>query len=302
MRRLVIGILIVFAFVPLAAAADFLGATLCADSVNTSVLLPDDSPLTLLSVEVGKHGALVMLLEGKPSRVLDDVDDLMADLTGHRGTGTSQQLQWSGNSLTGFGKIIRKGNVALVVSSSDECGADPEPAATMPQIVAAEVAAPPETEPPVPAAVGVDTAPAVAPVAPTEAVESAEPEPAVPAIAGAGAATAVAMVALPTGEVQTPPAAEAAGFPLEGSLKYSPAGDGWVDVMGVVANETEDNYRLATFDVAFFDASDALICVDTISVSQLKVGRKRAFRDSIQCPDFTVDSVARTSLEFAGGY
>ncbi len=147
MGRFVIGTVIVFAFVLPAAGADFLGATLCTKSVNTSVSLPDDSPLTLLSVEVGKHGALVMLLEGKPSRILDDVDDLMTELTGNRGTGTSQQLQWSGNSFTGFGKIIRKGNVALVVSSSDECGADSEPAAAMPQAAAAEGAAPPETEP-----------------------------------------------------------------------------------------------------------------------------------------------------------
>ncbi len=110
------------------------------------------------------------------------------------------------------------------------------------------------------------------------------------------------MVALPTEETETAPAEEAGGLRLEGSLKYSPAGDGWVDVMGVVANPTGDSYRLATFDVAFFDASDALICVDTISVSQLQVGRKRAFRDSIQCPDFAVDSVARTTFEFAGGY
>ena len=282
MRILVIGTLIVFATVSPTSAVDFLGATLCTHSVNTSVSFPDDSPLTLLSVEVGKHGALVMLLEGKPSRLFDDVDDLMADLTGSRGVGTTQQLQWSGNSLTGYAKIIRKGNVALVVSTSDDCAPEPETAVAVAPLAAVETATSPEPDPavPEPGEVGGDTAVA----------------------ATAVAATGVAAVLLPTEVPETPPADETVALGLEGMLKHSPTGDGWVDVMGVVVNPTEDSYRLATFDVAFFNASDELICVDTISVSQLQVGRTRAFRDSMRCPDYTAGSVARISFEFAGGY
>jgi len=281
MKILTLGTLIVLILATPAIAVDVLGATLCADSVNTSVSLPDDSPLTVLSVEVGKHGALVMLIEGKPSRVLDDVDDLMTELTGNLGTGTSQQLQWSGNSLTGLGKIISKGNVALVVSSSDECAPEPETeGAVVP--LAAEPAAPPEPDLAVPEAGEVDEATAVA--------------------AAAVATTGVAAVALPTEVPETPSSDETVALGLEGILKHSPAGDGWVDVMGVVVNPTADSYRLATFDVAFFNASDELICVDTISVGQLQVGRTRAFRDSMRCPDYTTESVARVSFEFAGGY
>ena len=60
MQILTLGTLIVLILATPAIAVDVLGAALCADSVNTSVSLPDDSPLTLLSVEVGKHGALAV--------------------------------------------------------------------------------------------------------------------------------------------------------------------------------------------------------------------------------------------------
>lgn len=289
MKFLTLVTLIVLVLATPAGAADFLGATLCTHSVNTSVSLPDDSPLTLLSVEVGKHGALVMLLEGKPSRVLDDVDDLMTELTGNRGTGTSQQLQWSGNTLTGLGKIIRKGNVALVVSTSDECSADRGSAAAAP-VIATEIEVPPEP-----------TA-SVAPMVTEETAASPEPESAVPALVAAGT-VAAATTAVPRDEDEEPPTPEETnGFRLEGELTHSPAGDDWVDVMGVVVNPTGDNYRLATFDVALFDASGELICVDTVSVSQLQSGRRRAFRDSIQCRDYAAGSVDRITFEFAGGY
>ena len=288
MKILTLGTLIAVVLATPASAADFLGATLCTKSVNTSVSLPDDSPLTLLSVEVGKHGALVMLLEGKPSRILDDVDDLMTELTGNRGTGTSQQLQWSGNSFTGFGKIIRKGNVALVVSTSDDCSAGQGSAAA--PLIATEID--PQPEP----------TQSVAPMVTKGTAASPEPESAVPVLMGAGTVAAATTV-VPRDEQEGPPIpVDTNGFRLEGGLRHSPAGDDWVDVMGVVVNPTGDDYRLATFDVALFDASGELICVDTVSVSQLQSGRRRAFRDSIQCQDYAVGSVDRITFEFAGGY
>ena len=76
--------------------------------------------------------------------VLEDVDDLMTRYTGSPGTGSEQQLQWSGNDLTGYAKVIKKGHVALVVSSSDDCLADSEPVAAAPTVAAS---APPVTDP-----------------------------------------------------------------------------------------------------------------------------------------------------------
>jgi len=78
--------------------------------------------------------------------------------------------------------------------------------------------------------------------------------------------------------------------------------DDWVDVMGVVVNNTVEGYNLATFDLSLWDAAGHLICVDTISVSVLKSGQHRAFRDSILCPGYSADTVARTELHFAGGH
>ena len=78
--------------------------------------------------------------------------------------------------------------------------------------------------------------------------------------------------------------------------------DDWVDVMGVVVNNTVEGYNLATFDLSLWDAAGHLICVDTISVSVLKGGQHRAFRDSIQCPGYSASSIARTELHFAGGH
>ena len=73
-------------------------------------------------------------------------------------------------------------------------------------------------------------------------------------------------------------------------------------VMGVVANLSEISYRLASFDLSFLDADGKLICVDTISVSVLKAGQERAFRDSIRCPGYAAGTVASHQLQFAGGY
>lgn len=92
------------------------------------------------------------------------------------------------------------------------------------------------------------------------------------------------------------------GFMLEGALQHASFDDDWVDVMGVVVNNTVEGYNLATFDLSLWDAAGQLICVDTISVSVLKGGQHRAFRDSIQCPGYSAETVARTELQFAGGH
>ena len=95
MWRLIIGV-VVLGISAQAGAVDFLGVELCRDSVSTSVSLPTDSPLRIQSVEIGKHGALVMLLEGRGGGTLDRVDDLMAQHTGSPGSGDSKQLQFAG--------------------------------------------------------------------------------------------------------------------------------------------------------------------------------------------------------------
>ena len=91
-------------------------------------------------------------------------------------------------------------------------------------------------------------------------------------------------------------------FEIIGVISHEAADPPWVDVMGVVANHTITGYKLATFDLSFFDANGELICVDTISVTQFKSGRSRAFRDSIECPNYGADLVASSNLQFAGGY
>jgi hypothetical protein len=42
--------------------------------------------------------------------------------------------------------------------------------------------------------------------------------------------------------------------------------------------------------------------VDTISVSVLKAGQERAFRDAIRCTGYVSEMVAETRLQFAGGF
>ncbi len=71
--------------------------------------------------------------------------------------------------------------------------------------------------------------------------------------------------------------------------------------MGVVANHTDTGYKLATFDLSFFAADGSLVCVDTISVSVLKPGQERAFRDSIRCVGYEAAEIAEVRLQFAGG-
>jgi hypothetical protein len=152
---------------------------------------------------------------------------------------------------------------------------------------------------------GSESVPVPAPVAaPTDAppqtdVESVMQTPD-PVPAAAAAVVAASQVSPP--EPEPEPAAPAPpDFELIGALLREPADQPWVDVMGVIANHTETGYRLATFDLSFFAADGSLVCVDTISVSILKTGQERAFRDSIRCPDYVAEKVAETRLQFAGG-
>ena len=74
-------------------AVDFLGVELCTDPVDTGVILPAESPLSLESAEVGRHGGLVLLLHSKKGKVLDQVDDLMFSFTGSSGVGDDRKLE-----------------------------------------------------------------------------------------------------------------------------------------------------------------------------------------------------------------
>ena len=95
---------------------------------------------------------------------------------------------------------------------------------------------------------------------------------------------------------------EVAEFELKGTLKHRAEVDAWVDVMGVVVNRSAQSYKLASFDLSFYDDAGDLICVDTISVTRLRAGQERAFRDSMQCADYGTTAVVSTKLQFAGGW
>ena len=256
-------------------AVDFLGVELCKGSTDTAVDVPLGSSLILESVEIGDHGGLVMLLSARSGKVMDHVDDLMTGLTGARGEGDGDSLEWTGGRLTGVAQKVAKKYAALAVASSDECpGTEPAPAAAT-----APVDAPPQPE-----------------------VEQATPSPdPVPVPAAAAAVVAAAASNQPSAEPEPAVVAEP-DFELVGALSHEAADRTWVDVMGVVANHTDTGYKLATFDVSFFDTSGELTCVDTISVSVLKSGQERAFRDAIRCPGYVHDEVAETRLQFAGGF
>ena len=90
-------------------------------------------------------------------------------------------------------------------------------------------------------------------------------------------------------------------FELKGRLKHAAAEDGQVDVMGVLVNNSGSSYSLANFDLSLYDATGELICVDAISVSELRDGQERAFRDSIRCADYAPDAVVGWKLQYAGG-
>jgi len=269
MRRIVITICVGLAAVTPANGVEFLGVELCEGSVDTSVTLPVGSPLIMESAEIGRHGGLLMLLKSDEGRVMDHIDDLMESYTGSQGTGSEDKLQWSGNQITAYAQLIKKGYAALAISTSDSCvDNDSTPAAEPPETV--------ETDEVVEQAV---------------AEAAGSPDPAV----AAAAATSV------TAAEPAPTAQPAEDFSLKGRLKHTRADATWVDVMGVVVNSSGTDYKIANFDLSFYDAAGDLVCVDAISVSELKNGQERAFRDSIRCADYSSDTVTEWKLQFAGG-
>ncbi len=275
MRQIIIATMLTLVASAPCGAVEFLGVELCKGSVDTSVVLPVGSPLSLDSAEIGRHGGLLMLLTISEGDILDHIDDLMETYTGNRGTGSEEKLQWAGNEITAFAQIIKKGYAALAVSTTDDCrAAEPVPDAE----TAVE-------EPP-------------APDAATPMTD--ETETAVGAAVATGAAVEAAAVPAPA-----PPAAPEPTpieeFELKGRLKHAAAEDDWVDVMGIVVNNSGSSYTVANFDLSLYDAAGELICVDAISVSELRDGQERAFRDSVRCADYEPNAVAGWKLQYAGG-
>jgi hypothetical protein len=274
MRQIVITVCLGLAAAAPARGVEFLGVELCQGSVDTSVTLPVGSALSLESAEIGRHGGLLMLLKSDEGRVMERVDDLMESYTGSRGTGSEDKLQWSGNQITAYAQLIKKGYAALAISTSDDCQAAPSTAAAEePETVATE------------------------PVVEAEPVEEEGPPAAVVAAAAAPAISGA--TAAPT--EPAPTAVPAEEFRLKGKLKHTRADATWVDVMGVVVNASGVDYKIANFDLSFYDAAGDLVCVDAISVSELRNGQERAFRDSIRCADYDAGTVATWKIQFAGG-
>ena len=77
MRHFVIAAIFMLFTVSPVCSVEFLGVELCTEQINTRVILPADSPLSLESVEVGRNGGLVLLLHSKKNTILGQVDDLM---------------------------------------------------------------------------------------------------------------------------------------------------------------------------------------------------------------------------------
>ncbi len=279
-----------------ATAVEFLGVDLCAGSVDTSVVLPVGSPLSLESAEIGRYGGLLLLFKAENGDIMDHIDNLMSFYTDTRGTGDVQKLQWTGNQFTAYAQLIKKGYAALAVSTTDTCtgggtATNPEPSAGI-EAPGPDTATPTQLE----------TAAASETKAEAQAVEAA-------AVAVAAATSTVdettapdetaASVAAP---VSPEKPASPAAFLLKGKLKHAAAEDGWVDVMGVVVNNSGATYDVASFDLSLYDGSGDLICVDTISVNQLRDGQERAFRSAIRCADYDAAAVAAWKLQFAGAH
>jgi hypothetical protein len=271
MHRITTAALLALMAVSPGSAKEFLGVELCTERVDTGIILPADSPLSLESVEVGRHGGLVLLLHSKKGEVLDQVDDLMASFTGNRGTGDDRKLEWKSNEITASAQVIKKGYVALAVSAAEGCTAEQEP---------------------VPPPMTTETESTAA----TEA--SPEPEPTEETVSAAAATAVPEPEGTPTAELEE----EKAEFELKGRLKLGAAEGDWVDVMGVVVNNSGASYAVASFDLSLYDGAGDLICVDTISVNQLREGQERAFRGAIRCADYDADEVASWKLQFAGGH
>ena len=114
------GTLAIVVAVSPATAIDFLGVELCDGSLDTRVTMPPGSSLVLESAEIGDNGGLVLLLSATSGKVMDHVDDLMTGLTGRRGEGDGEDLEWSGGRLTGVAQKVAKKYAALAGYSSPE--------------------------------------------------------------------------------------------------------------------------------------------------------------------------------------
>lgn len=297
MRFVVFGLLAIFFSAAPSAAVDFLGVELCEGSVDTAVVLPVGSPLTLESSEIGRHGGLLLLFTTENGDIMDHIDNLMAAFTDTRGTGDAKKLQWTGNQITAYAQLIKKGYAALAVSTTDPCRpVEPAPVAeTTDTMTSPETAAETDVEETQKGAAE-SAAIAAAAVAPDDDEQTPS----------ADEATEMAVAAtVGDGDEATTPAPEpesTAQFSLKGKLKHTAAEDGWVDVMGVVVNTSGDTYAVASFDLSLYDGSGDLICVDTISVNQLRDKQERAFRASIRCADYDAAAVASWKLQFAGAH
>jgi hypothetical protein len=272
MRQIVVFVALI-SVASTATAVDFLGVELCTDRVDTGVILPVGSPLSLESAEVGRHGGLVLLLSSKDKKqVLVQVDDLMAGYVGSYGTGDERKLEWSSDQITAFAQVIQKGYVALAVTAGEDCASETEVAS---EAATAAAATAPQSDP----------------------VPESTPQ------AEAAAATSAAAAVATTEETPEPAPVEVqADFELKGRLKHSAAEDDWVDVMGVVVNASGASFAVASFDLSLYDGDGELVCVDTVSVNHLKQGQERAFRGSIRCADYVAEGVASWKLQFAGGH
>ena len=262
-----------------ALGVEFLGVDLCRDPVSTAIRLPEDSPMVVKSVEAGKAGGLVILFSAQTGEPLQLVDDLMETEIGRRGSGSEKGLTWASTDVVAYAQPISTSYAALAIRGGSACA------------------------PPVEAEAAVPVAASAAPFAATTDSTAAAPPPATSTVADPPPPPTVNLLpATPAGVAPSPQPQAVSDFELLGKLQHQPAADDWVDVMGVVANHTSDGYKLATFDLSLYDASGALMCVDTISVSVLKTGQERAFRDSIRCPGYTPQAVVGWKLQFAGGY
>ncbi len=235
---------------------DFFGATLCRNYVTTSISLPEDSGLQLSSVETGEDNGLLMLLFATRGDAMENLDVLMTRITGHPGRREGDSMQWSGREILAYASLVKKGILAMAISSSDPCEVRPV----------------------------IKTAPSEAPAA------SAAPPSTIPVPA-----------TLPPVEHESVPLDEEKDFLLEGKLQWAAGPPPWIDVMGLIHSNAERNYRLAAFDLSFYDAEGKLLCVDTISIGMLKAGRTRAFRDSVNCPGIDPAKITKYRIQFSGG-
>jgi len=281
MRTLLLTIMALAVTAPVP-AVEFLGVDLCGDPLSTAIVLPEGSPLVVKSVEAGSQGGLVILFATEEGDPLHNVDALMEAELGRAGSGDESSLTWTGADVVAYAQPISQTYAALAIRGGAEC-TESVRASQEPSPHTASETAVADTPSPT----------ADVPESTAEATSSAETPPPAPAAAQPAASA---------GAATPPPAPPKPDFELQGDLRHEAAADDWVDVMGVVANHTADGYKLATFDVSLYDAAGELICVDTISVSVLKPGQERAFRDAIRCPGYDPAAVKAWKLQFAGGF